>query len=373
MATFLNLFTPETWGAFREDGARLSGFTKRQEKTARERVGPGDILLCYMTRLSRWCGALEVASEAFEDATPIFGDPDPYLIRFKVRPLVLLDPEHAIPIFEPEVWGALSMTRDQPRGSSRWTGHFRASLKQMEEPDGRVLLSILQDQAASGRSFLLTDRDRRQLARGLTVRTLGGAVQVSVPEDEDADAPTETSPAGPHDTRDSIRMQAQVAQIGAAMGFRIWIPSGDRARVRDCLPQAFHQSLLEDLPLNYDETTLRTIRNIDVIWLRRRAMARAFEIEHTTATYSGLLRMADLLALQPNMDIRLHIVAPAERRDKVFEEIRRPVFTLLERGPLYRSCTFLDYNAVEDLAANPHLAHLSDSILKEYEEHAHDA
>ena len=28
------------------------------------------------------------------------------------------------------------------------------------------------------------------------------------------------------------------------------------------------------------------------------------------AIYSGLLRMADLLALQPNMNIRLHIVAP---------------------------------------------------------------
>ena len=27
--------------------------------------------------------------------------------------------------------------------------------------------------------------------------------------------------------------------------------------------------------------------------------------------------MADLLALQPNMDIKLHIVAPFERKDKV--------------------------------------------------------
>ena len=47
----------------------------------------------------------------------------------------------------------------------------------------------------------------------------------------------------------------------------------------------------------------------------RRSIVRAFEVEHTTAVYSGLLRMADLLALQPNMDIRLHIVAPDERRD----------------------------------------------------------
>ena len=71
-----------------------------------------------------------------------------------------------------------------------------------------------------------------------------------------------------------------------------------------------HEKLLDVLPLNYDDTTLRTVEQIDVLWLKGRSMARAFEIEHTTAVYSGLLRMADLLALQPNMDIRLHIVAP---------------------------------------------------------------
>ena len=59
-------------------------------------------------------------------------------------------------------------------------------------------------------------------------------------------------------------------------------------------------------------------------------MARAFEVEHTTAIYSGLLRMADLLALQPNMQIKLHILAPEERWEKVLREIKRPVFSLLK-------------------------------------------
>jgi len=99
-------------------------------------------------------------------------------------------------------------------------------------------------------------------------------------------------------------------------------------------------------------------------------MARAFEVEHTTAVYSGLLRMADLLALQPNMNIRLHIVAPGERHDKVFREMRRPVFSLLDRGPLSRSCTFLSYEDVLELSALEHLAHTTDSIIQEYEESA---
>ncbi len=80
--------------------------------------------------------------------------------------------------------------------------------------------------------------------------------------------------------------------------------------------------------------------------------------------------MADLLALQPNMDIDLHIVAPSERREKVFQELRRPVFSLLDKGPLYESCTFLSYDSVRELAQERHLAHLSDSVLDEYSEDA---
>jgi hypothetical protein len=85
-------------------------------------------------------------------------------------------------------------------------------------------------------------------------------------------------------------------------------------------------NLLDRLPLNYDDTTLRTIEQIDVLWLRRRSIVRAFEVEHSTSVYSGILRMADLLALQPNMDIRLHIVAPVTKHDKVFSEFAGPYF-----------------------------------------------
>ena len=128
--------------------------------------------------------------------------------------------------------------------------------------------------------------------------------------------------------------------------------------------------LKDSLPLNYDDTTLRTIEQIDVLWLKGRAVARAFEVEHTTAVYSGILRMADLLALQPNMDIKLHIVAPETRKKKVFEEILRPVFSLLEGRPLAKTCTFLSYDTIKEVYALPHLGHVSDTILDEYSEDA---
>jgi hypothetical protein len=131
-----------------------------------------------------------------------------------------------------------------------------------------------------------------------------------------------------------------------------------------------YSSGLERLPLNDDETTLRTIERMDVLWLRGRSIKRAFEVEHTTSIYSGILRMADRLALQPNMDIRLHIAAPAHRREQVKEEIQRPVFSLLERGALSESCTLISYGSIRQLALLSHLSSLSETVLDEYDEEA---
>jgi hypothetical protein len=372
MNYYLNLFTPETWSAFRDNDAHLSGFKLRQSRIARERIRSGGIFLCYLVRLSRWCGALEITSEAFEDETPIFANPDPYVVRFNVRPIVVLPPELAIPIFEPEIWQNLSLTKDYEPGTSSWTGFFRASLGQIPDADGEMLFAALQWQDQDQHEYPFTERDQRQLARKLTVRAHDREVAVEVPdEDEDVEFEAPTT-AEPGDTRQSIQMQAKVAQIGVDIGFKVWVPRNDKALVLELVPQEMHPAFLNVLPLNYDDTTLRTIENIDVLWLKGRSMARAFEVEHTTAIYSGLLRMADLLALQPNMYIRLHIVAPEEKRDKVLREIKRPVFSLLERGPLYEKCTYLTYESVVALGETPHLAHMSDSIIEEYEEAAED-
>jgi hypothetical protein len=42
---------------------------------------------------------------------------------------------------------------------------------------------------------------------------------------------------------------------------------------------------------------------IDVLRLKGHAVVAAFEIERTTSIHSGLLRMADLVAVQPNLNI----------------------------------------------------------------------
>lgn len=366
MAYYLNLFTPQTWAAFRENGAKVSGFSKRQSRTA-ERLSEGDIFCCYLVHLSRWCGILEIESGMFVDDNPIFDDPDPYICRFKVRPIVTLDFEHSIPIYEDEVWNALSITRDIPRRQRGWAqlANLRASLRELPKEDGSVIAKLLDEQKSSQEIFPLSTRDRRKIRGRRSIPTGDRSVVVDIPDEEDDDDDLEN--VVPEETfRESHQMQALLATMGAKMGFRIWIPAGDRQRILAQVEESTAQAFLSQLPLNYDENTLRTIEQIDVIWLRNRSMARAFEVEHTTAIYSGLLRMADLLALQPNMAINLHIVAPDEKENKVIREIVRPVFSLLDQGPLYESCTFLSYSSIREISEMTHLQHMSDTVLDDY-------
>ncbi|GHC88065.1 hypothetical protein GCM10007320_34900 [Pseudorhodoferax aquiterrae] len=217
-----------------------------------------------------------------------------------------------------------------------------------------------------------------------TVHVAGRRVHVEVPTeaqdgpdrvDADADLPTDASqdpaassldPVQQGNLRESMQIQALLARMGAMMGFYIWLPKADRARVLQAWTPGPGQ-LLDALPLGYDALTTKTIEQIDVLWLRRRSIARAFEVEHTTSVYSGLLRMADLIALQPDINVKLHIVASSQREDKVLAEISRPVFAMLEPKPLSDMCSFLTYESIREIADLRHLAWLSDQVLEDYE------
>lgn len=365
MAYYIDLFSPETRASFLQTDRTVTGFRLQQQRAA-ERIQRGDIFVCYVTRVGRWWGLLEVIDGPYRSDEPLLGEGEdnPFVVRFRVRPLALIeDVDLAVPIRDDEVWSELSFTRGLDPHQSTWTGKLRRSLGRLGEGDGAFLARVVQRQIEEPRTYPLDDDDRKKLT-SLRVRRADADVPVSVPESE-----PEADDAGPHEPGDrtSHQVQATLARLGADLGLSIWAPKSDRERMLATLASGDVQ-FLDRLPLNYDETTLRTIENIDVLWLRGRSIVRAFEVEHTTAVYSGILRMADLLALQPNMDIKLHIVAPPERRQKVFDELQRPVFSLLERGPLAQLCTYLSYDGLDELAALPNLQHMRHSVIDEYAE-----
>lgn len=198
------------------------------------------------------------------------------------------------------------------------------------------------------------------------VKRTDKSISVTIPTIGDN---VETDDVDNESIRESMQVQALIAKIGSSMGFSIWLPKADRGRVlKAWKPRA--GELLDELPLGYDSATMKTIEQIDVLWLRKRSIARAFEVEHTTSVYSGLLRMADLVALQPDINIKLHIVAPVAKRDKVLQEIKRPVFSFLEGRALSEMCTYLSYDSIKEIGVSKHLAHLSDKVIDDYEEMA---
>ena len=98
------------------------------------------------------------------------------------------------------------------------------------------------------------------------------------------------------------------------MGLDIWVASNDRNKSFEGNAFSGIPRLRSNLPVQFDNRAQRIIELIDVLWLKGNSIIAAFEIEHTTSIYSGLLRMADLMTLQPNININLYIVAPDERK-----------------------------------------------------------
>ncbi|MEL7626083.1 MAG: hypothetical protein AAGU15_04420 [Anaerolineaceae bacterium] len=147
MSYCLHLFSPFTYDEFLSAKKYIPGFRPGLLNAAKK-LQPGDILVCYLTKVSRWVAALQVTGELYEDHSPRFATAkDPFVLRVRAMPLVLLDPRHGIPVKENIIWNNLSFTAGQSKEGSRWTGPFRSSLRLLNEEDGAFLLSSLQAQA----------------------------------------------------------------------------------------------------------------------------------------------------------------------------------------------------------------------------------
>jgi hypothetical protein len=138
-------------------------------------------------------------------------------------------------------------------------------------------------------------------------------LQQEVVEEKIERAPTE------HD-----EMQWRLIRLGEKASLDIWIPANDQSkeyegnRFREHVLREFQQGL--DVP--------PTIKNIDVVWkFGPYSIKSAFEIEHSTSVYSGILRLSDLRAETPNSTFPLFIVADRARKHKVLSELMRPTFS----------------------------------------------
>ena len=195
MAYYLDLFSPETYEAFSRSDQTISGFRPRQRNLA-ARVRPGDTFVCYMTRLSRWVGVLDILEGPFDDDTPIFYPADdPFTLRFHVKAVVWLPLEKTTPIQADAVWHGLSFTQRHPKGSLAWTGHVRGSLTRVSDADGAFLESLLRSQAAEDGQPYPVDADEYRKLVAHRVRRADKDVTVTVPDDTERETTTDDAAA----------------------------------------------------------------------------------------------------------------------------------------------------------------------------------
>jgi len=366
MNYYIDLFSPETAKAFESSNKDISGFRiSRKTYVNNMNIGPGDRFICYVTKLQRLVGVLEIKSKPFQDDKPIFmKDNDPFVLRFNVQPIVWLPLEKAIPLHEDFIWNTLSFTKGLAKTDNSWTWRvFGSPNHHWPKEDCIFLEKILLEQAQKQVDYPFSEDDLKKMK---TPKMRIGKKEeiISIPEEETETIEEETKSS--EEQRESIKAQAKLAEIGEKFGFKIWLPNPDRARVLT-LWKPKEGILLDELPFSYEDNFMKTVKLIDVLWIRNRMIVRAFEVEDKTSIYSGILRMADLLTLAPNFEIKLYIVAPSDRREKVFNEIKRPVFAGLEKGPLRTFCKFIPYEALDLLIKDKKLRLMKDDVIDEEE------
>lgn len=340
---WLDLFTPQTWQEFLKAGASVSGF-RESRWAAVQKIQKGDYLLCYLTGVSRWVGVLEVTSnKPFKDTSQVWKD-EVFPCRVKVRTVAQLDIETAVPVKEmKDLLSAFKLTKDG-KSPMAWTGRFRGSPTKWSAADGEAVVNAVLYAQKNPVKRPVDPNKLKYRPRGVEAK-IG---LVTVPDSSPESAVEESQSAEQlKEPTAHTEMQALLLRLGSDMGFDIWVAKNDRSRTFNGEKLADLPRMKSALPLQFDDATNRTIELIDVLWLQGNAIIAAFEIESTTSIYSGLLRMADLLAMQPNLNIPLYLVAPDERRDKVMEEVNRPTFSRLN-PPLADVCSYVSFSALRE-------------------------
>ncbi|MDD1416658.1 hypothetical protein MEN41_19160, partial [Dolichospermum sp. ST_con] len=163
---------------------------------------------------------------------------------------------------------------------------------------------------------------------------------------------------------------AVLAKLGQKLSGAVWIARGNHSKLWD--NEKLGSYSIDALPhLAMGNPAQNIVEYIDVVWLRGdNQVAAAFEVECSTSIYSGLLRLADLVALSSNLSFPVYIILPKSRVREVKKELSRPCFKSLK---LDKKCRWIfiedllkDWKAIikfgTDLEAISGLSHTIDSF-----------
>lgn len=139
-----------------------------------------------------------------------------------------------------------------------------------------------------------------------------------------------------------VKMQWKLIRLGLKTDSKVWIPRSDQSKIEKQFGFCGFEKQFTvgiDVPVQY-------VENIDVVWKEEFRINAAFEIENTTQIYSGLLRFSDLKVIAPNSPYPLFVVAPLSKKNRVFQQIKRPTFK--ELG-FEKEVRYLAYETINEI------------------------
>lgn len=131
--------------------------------------------------------------------------------------------------------------------------------------------------------------------------------------------------ADQQEASEHTQVQHALIKIGRALNYDVFVARNDQHRI--CCGDDFSLMTTPRLPaLGVTPEVLDTVELIDVIWLKRGEpqVVCAFEIEHSTSIYSGILRMKDLACSLAEEAGHFYLVAPKSREREVAAQMARP-------------------------------------------------
>lgn len=255
-----------------------------------------------------------------------------------MKVVVSLTPETGVPVLTMRDQLSVFQGISNP---NNWSGPFRGSPARWKASDGEVVLAAIKaaaDNPVERPLGRLRARPKDQPVK--VVATEEGTL--TVPDDEEAE-PASSQERGTRHTE----IQFLLLRLGSDMGFDVYVARNDQAKEWQGQRSADISRRRPSLPQQFDDMTNTIIALIDVLWLDGNAVLAAFEVESTTSIYSGLLRMSDLISLQPNISIPLFLVASEEWREKVRVQVNRPTFSRL-KPPLMEACRYISFEGLRE-------------------------
>jgi hypothetical protein len=154
-----------------------------------------------------------------------------------------------------------------------WGILVRGSPKKLDPEDGELIIKAIYDAQKHPNPLSYDKKKFDRIPRYLRTKNIDTPIIIpDDTEDKQEEVLIKSNEATPH-----TEIQWLLLKLGSDMGFDLWVARNDRGKEYKGNKFSDLSGIKNDLPLQFDEATTKTIELIDVLWLEGNSIIAAFE------------------------------------------------------------------------------------------------